>query len=489
VGASEREFLRTTRGGLASSPIVVSAPVILVLVGLISLTVSNGASPASAGAVGAWLLSLSTTLVLTVLSWASAIGAVQAGEGPTRMGTAVLAPLVLMVVTLPSVSLVWRSRTATVERLTGQQLATPETMMFALNVFTICLLAFWLGEGLVKSAGTSTYLTLPNRAKWSGAQLVLMAIGLSVAILGSGGDRTLEFAERGTQSGQGLLVLAGWCLPVGVACGFMYSHWGSKWRLLLSLLGLALIVSGGTRSPLILIAVAFLPALLLRLARSKRLVQTLIIALGGAYVLLSLAIAISAWRGSIRYGTPQPLGDEFIRALQDPFGGLTSSGIDTVDGLLFVQALPPNSVDATLWDLRKVFTTAIPSQLYADKPEMISNILSSQYLGFGTAGMFLSGPGYLILITGGVLGAVLLFALGGAVFRWIGGRNFGGMAWLLSTYTLIRFAMGGDAFDFYQGLTLVAVSVAALVISKAGHVVNANLFRAPSKREGRSFGN
>lgn len=449
-----------------SKRLLLSLCLAIVCVSILSIAILQQSTSAEAGPVLAWLVNLTVTTFVGIASWNEAITAAREFRAPRRMGSVVLSPLLLMSVTLPSISLVWRTRVANVEKLTGTELATPEALTFCLLLFAACLFSFWVGEGLLKPwwRNAANHKSASTQ-KWNRAHLVLMTVGLCAAVTRVGGDRTLEFAERGTQVGQGVLVLLWWCLPLGVAVGLLFNHWGSKWRWVLSLAGIALIVNSGVRSPLILIALALVPLVIRKLARSDRPLRVWGVSAAGAYLLIAVGGAISSWRGSIRYGRPISFGQSLVDALSDPLKALTTSGLDTVDGLLFVHSLPPNFVDTSLLDLLKVFQTAIPTQLYPDKPEFISNIISRDLLGYGTAGMFMSGPGYLILIGGGWLAAVGLFCLGGVCYRQLTGSAFGGCGWLICTYTLVRFVMGGDAFDFYQGMTLIALASAALLVA------------------------
>ena len=352
----------------------------LVGMALLAWSVVNGS--AAVAPVTAWLINLGTTVFVACAAWNQALLSYRQGLAPSRIGSAVFAPLVLMAVTLPAASLVWRTRTANVEKLTRTELATPDALTFALLLFSASLLAFWLGEGILRprvfKANTSDD---PPTNVWRGAQLLLIFIGLASAIRQLGGDRTVEFSERGTQEGQGFLVLAWWCLPLGIAIGFLFKHWGSKLRLILGLIGIAMIVNSGVRSPLLLIAIAFIPRLVSTIARSGRPLKTWSAAILGSYALVAIGGAISVWRGSIRYGNPVSFGSALLNAVADPLKALTSSGIDTVDGLLLVYSLPTNIVDANLLDLLKVVQTAIPSQIYPDKPEFLSNIISRELLG------------------------------------------------------------------------------------------------------------
>ncbi|MGF9648056.1 hypothetical protein AAIH32_08790 [Pseudarthrobacter oxydans] len=449
--------------GKASLPFLLLVSVVMISMAFIAWSVMGRASVAAAP-VFSWLINLGITVFVACAAWSQCIDSSRQGLSPSRIGSAVFAPLVLMAVTLPAASLVWRTRTANVEKLTRTELATPDALSFSLLLFTACLLAFWLGEGLLRPKQNVTWVQITDLGlRWRRAQLLLILVGLASSASQLGGDRTVEFSERGTQEGQGILVLAWWCLPLGIAIGFLFRHWESKPRLFVSLVGIALIVNSGVRSPLLLIAIAFIPRLIATIARSPRPLKVWATAVFGSYLLIAVGGAISVWRGSIRYGSPVTFGQALYNAAADPLKALTSSGLDTVDGLLLVYSLPANIVDANLLDLFKAVQTAIPSQFYPDKPEFISNIISRELLGYGAAGMFMSGPGYLILIGGSWLTAVVFFFVGGVIFRCLTSRRVGGVAWLILTYTLIRFVMGGDAFDFYQGLTLVAISTAALV--------------------------
>ena len=91
------------------------------------------------------------------------------------------------------------------------------------------------------------------------------------------------------------------------------------------------------------------------------------------------------------------------------------------------------------------------------------------------------------MIGGSWLAAIVFFFFGGIVFRQLAGRRVGGVAWLILTYTLIRFVMGGDAFDFYQGLTLVCISTVALVAATCIRDIGLRS-RRPGQRRSEGLG-
>ena len=124
----------------------------------------------------------------------------------------------------------------------------------------------------------------------------------------------------------------------------------------------------------------------------------------------------------------------------------------------------------------------MPYQIWPNKPEFLSPTVSHEYTMFGgNSGMFLSGPGYMYLIFGGLAGAILGFGLLGFMvgfgLRVLRDRPF----WaLFILYFLVRFLSGGDAFDGLYVLTLMAGLIPARLL--------ALLFRGVVVRRGHGSG-
>lgn len=452
-------------GSVAGRARLVSMAISSLLAALLGAVALLEGSWAAAGA--AW--TVNAAVAIWVLTWSVLHNRsdAQAGQPPRHIGATVVAALTIACISIPAVSLVWRSRVATVERLAERELATSAKLSVALWVATVCLIAFSLGESLLSSRRREL---LPEQVRtrdetWRLACPLMYVVGISAYILSRGDDRTAAFLARGSAQGEGLVSSAKWALPIGITVALLYGHWGSRSRAIASVIGVLIIVDSGVRSPLILIAIAAIPRLVDSIGRARRPVLAVTAALVLGWLLVSVGSGINVWRGGIRHGEPVTLTSAIVAASQDPVKGLTEAGIDTIDGLLFTQALPNGLQTDGLWDLRKAVTTIIPRQLYPNKPDLLSNALSREYLGFGTAGMFLSGAGYLRIIGGGWWAAGMGFVVLGALYQAVSRAGVRRVRWVIATYVLVRFYMGGDAYDFFQGLQLSLVASAAYLVS------------------------
>jgi len=457
---------RTRTVGLELGVVAVAVAALLGI-GLASSRDSAAAPPAAF----AWSINLAVSAILLAVSGRTAIHAARNSNSINRSGTLVVAGLNALTVAMPGATLVWRSREATVERLLGVELATQESLTVVIWGFTAAMLAFAGGDYLTSRWGHPAAPPTQDRREISSlirtTTSVLFTVGLAAHGLSLSRGIGAGFETRGEAEGQGLLSMASWSLHLAIAVSVLNRHWGSRWRVGLSLIGLAAIVLSGVRSPLLLIAVAALPRLIKMIANSRFPLLVIGSGLIAANTLVAVGAGISSWRGNIRAGLSVSLLQEILDSWVDPIGSLSSTGVDTLDGALFVTALPRDQIDVSLADPLKAFTLLIPRQIFPEKPELISNILSRDYLGFGAAGMFLSGVGYLTLVLGSTIAAIFAFGAIGAIY----GRIFNGVTastgWLISTYILLRFWMGGDAFDIFLGLELALVWVLALSLAVA----------------------
>ena len=102
-------------------------------------------------------------------------------------------------------------------------------------------------------------------------------IGLVLAILTSGESKELLFEERGRVQGEGAVQLLTHALPLAITIAIINRHWGSRWLVALDLGLLAVVVlPGGTRTPLMIVAVGLLLRLLESTAGRKIRVQTVL---------------------------------------------------------------------------------------------------------------------------------------------------------------------------------------------------------------------
>lgn len=280
---------------------------------------------------------------------------------------------------------------------------------------------------------------------------VLIGVGVMATLLQPGSQQEI-FASRGQVSGQGILHLALHALPLGVALAITKRHWGSRGLVFLNMLLLLLIVRGGTREPLLLIAIAVGIRVLRTIAGRKFRVRYLIVTCCLAYVGLVTAVALPAWRAEVAHGSGASLPRELLKAASDPVSRMTTAGLDTYDGLILSTYVDRHRVGATVTDPLKALTTFVPRQVWPTKPEFLGPIVTHLYTRIGgRAGIFLSGPGYAFLITGGVLGAAVLFALLGIAAGWaLRSLAVDSVLLVLVSYFLFRFVIAGDAFDLFN---------------------------------------
>lgn len=449
------------------------APAFLMATVLLAALVFSLSSTSAVAGAAAWATNTAVSLALIILSLVLAIRTWRNDSRLVMTGTFVLSSLNFLAVSVPSASLIWRSREATVERLLGRELATADAMSSALTLFTACLIAFAIGESLLTRIARKPTLTVDLEffAPTKTLANVLLGIGLLANLNAVSAGVGEGFNTRGEATGVGLMSMASWALAIGIALSVLHSHWGSRGRFAISAAGALLLLAAGVRSPLVLIATAAIPRIIVYLATHRHPIRTWLCALAGTDLFIAVGTGLNLWRGSIRHGTPGNLSGFIFEAAMNPFSAMTRSGTDTVDGLLFVQALPDDAIDTSPLDLIKAVTYLVPRQLYPGKPPLISNELSAEYLHFGTSGMFLSGPGYLILIGGGAMAALVGFLVLGAGYARLASFRGTGLLWLLVTYTAIRFFMGGEAYDFFKGFQLgltclLALAIAAIVPTK-----------------------
>jgi hypothetical protein len=451
------------------------------LAGLVSLLVGAGIAflPSSTNFVPVSLLQLTLLgagAVVAASSIASCLACLRRGDPPARMGSVVLAGTVLLGVVLPGAQLLAGLRET---RLTVLGVAVgnlDQAVGKAYGLFLIALVAFVLGERLVSKANRS----VPAWSAWWARRsstdrskvtyFTLLAMGAAGAVLFPPGPReeAFSFSTRGNVQGAGISVLLQSAVPLAVALAVISRHWGSRTLVALSLaLTVGSVALTGTRSYLLLIGTALLLRLLARSAR-----KPLRSALGVGvliYVAATLIVAVGQWRTDVALGNPASLSQAVSTAAENPFSRLAQGGVDTLDGLILATQANRDTVGASWTDPAKAVLGFIPHQIWPDKPNWLSADVSRDYTNILASGIFLSGPGYALLVFGGPLGmAAAFFVLGvlsAMAYRRLDGQSIGAV---LLTYFFVRFFFGGDAFDAFTVLGLVLVLAVAHVIARAG---------------------
>ncbi|QRE82578.1 hypothetical protein F1734_21550 [Rhodococcus ruber] len=295
---------------------------------------------------------------------------------------------------------------------------------------------------------------------------VFVALGI-VGYFASLGLGLSDGAEsRGAEDGRGLEVMVGWFLPLSISMGFAYRHFGSRRRLAVSLFGCALLLLGGVRSPFLLILVAVVVGSLKSQRfgirgnerTSYRLALLAVIGVGMGLV----SAFISQWRGNQIAGENQTVTSLIGEIFGNPLSAVARSGLDSYDGIRLAFIARRSGLEGSAFDPLKGIVNLVPRSIYPDKQQWLGNQLTEELLGWGKGGIFLSGMGYFYFLMGSILVAfALVFAVGFAVgyIEVAAGTNL--IAVTLVVYFVLRFLMGGDAFDLHHVLMLCIVCILA----------------------------
>jgi hypothetical protein len=293
---------------------------------------------------------------------------------------------------------------------------------------------------------------------------ILLGLGAAGLIFLPRGSNQEAFSSRGQVAGQGVLITLQYCLPLAVSLAILASHWGSRLLPFVSVGATALAVYWtGARTPLLIIGAAVMIRLLFQFGASHHPVRYVLAMGAGVYIGTVLLVGISSWRGLAIEGIQSSVVEQVYIALPNAFGQLTNAGLDTLDGMILAMAINPDTVNASWTDPFKALTNLIPSQIWPSKPEWLGAVVTHRYLTFGgRAGIFLSGPGYLYLIFGGPFGmAVGFLAIGFSSTLLFIRLRTPAILVALGAYFLLRFFIGGDAFDIFNTLTLLIALLAA----------------------------
>ena len=407
------------------------------------------------------------------------------GEGFSRLGSIILGTGVILAVILPGVQLLTGGRQSRLEEKGFFLADKTADLALAWALFLLALIAFTAGEAVMSlsrgraSARGRSLRRLPKwksvlESQWTYAALVI--VGLGVAVLLPDVPREVMLEERGRVEGQGAVQLMGYALPLAISLAVVNRHWGSKWLALLdAALVVLLVLPGGTRTPLLIIGMAVVVRFMHQLAWKPIRPRALLAAALGLWLAATLLVGISEWRGNIRVGLQSSLSGEIERAAQNPFDKLWQGGLDTVDGLTLSTKVNRRDVDASWTDPAKIILGFIPHQLWPGKPEWLGTTVTQYYTNFEAGGIFLSGPGYLLIIFGSTpaiaFGFFVLGFLSEAAFTRMRTPS---MATTLLSYFLLRFFFAGDAFDAFHVLGLALVLLGA---SGIGSIAKALLHR------------
>ena len=366
---------------------------------------------------------------------------------------------------LPGVQLVLGTRKSRLEDNGFPTQDVGHDLALAFLIFTMALLAFWAGELLAEAIAMrkGRDAVVPSRPigrPWEtrATYWFLMVVGVVLIIASIGSD----FSQRGTVTGQGAIQLFGYSAPLAIAIGILNRHWGSRFLAAVSLGVLAFLIAEGIRTPLLIIAAAA-GVRYLYSTRTRRFgLREIVVIVLAIYVGSVMLVSLSAWRGQKNTGGTLGLPEIVVLAAQDPFVHLQQQGLDTVDGLILATKVDRKLAGAEVTDPLKTVTGFIPHQIWPSKPPWLSAQITQLYTNFGAGGIFLSGPGYTLVVFGTAAAVPILFLLLGFFSERIFRRMTEPSIWTaLLGYFLVRFFYAGDAFDANHVLGLCLVVLTA----------------------------
>ncbi|MGF7160105.1 hypothetical protein FHS85_001728 [Rhodoligotrophos appendicifer] len=343
-------------------------------------------------------------------------------------------------------------------------LPTPDEVSSLSLRWALELMVILAAEVASTIAAGSTPKTRPPNSKfglrsmtpWDARRIVifLMIVGVISTIV-----LPASSIEQRADGGQGFGVLMRSFLIVGLSMLAFYNFFNSNRFRLAAIAGVLFLIGGSVRSPLLVVLFGYVAGLISRgelLPKRMALLALIAVTLGifGAFM--------SNLRGTIIRGEQVSVIEIATQTMMSPYVSIYESGIDTLDGYRLSMMIQPNE-EARPLSVFTVFTNFIPRAIWPDKPADLSVEISAKYLNYGAGGQFLSPIGYMSIAFGGYAFALL----GLFVFIFVTSRlaicfqNSFVLAVVICI--VVRFMMGGAAFDIYYGLTLLIPLVCGIV--------------------------
>ena len=385
-----------------------------------------------------------------------------------------LSATMLVLVLLPTLGFLFGDQTTLLERIGYIGIFDDLVIVKALSIISISHAGYVLGVLLVTqktsdSDSDSTSFFTQESEKFKIIWKILSIIGLFGALfatlLGLGIESRASFGQ-----GVPVLLLHGWMIAPALAV--LFSHWGQKSLMLITLLQIVLLLQiGGARSSLTLIFLS----VFIRLTKnseigvkSNRIKEIATISI---FIYLGLIViqAIPVLREEIRNERISP--STYVGILRDPLTNLTSvSGFDSVQGAILAINAKNSGFEVSPLDPFKAFSTFVPRQFWPNKPRFIGPELTQTYSQVrGNAGIVISGGAYLYLVGGSSLLVLGFFFILGRWTARLSRDNKSIIPFMFILHFAIRFTYGGDSFDLFYILQdvllfLVASKIASLLL-------------------------
>jgi hypothetical protein len=471
-GSSRVIRLRPLRGGALRT--AAQYATVGVAAALLGVAITLGPKVLGIGPGLIQALFLLATLSVGVAACARLVRAIRAGAGPERLASMLVALTLLVAVGVPGAQELAGQKGSITADLGFPSADLHQDIARAYLVFLLALAALVAGETLVLTlprprTPSSHWLGRAGGDHLRGTYVVLLMLGVVGEMASPGGD----LAARGTITGQGITDVLHLSFPTAIAIGILSRHWGSRSLAVVDILLTTYLLSGGTRTPFLIVGSAYLLRLLLSASQSRNAGWRLLV--GGivfVYIAAILVGGLSTWRGQRTAGHEASLVASLAGAARQPFAA-TGGGADSLDGLILAMKTDRTAVGAHWYDPSKAVLGFVPRKYWQGKPMWLSSTVTHQYTNFGSlAGIFLSGPGYAYVVFGGLLGMMLCYlGIGAAAQLALRQLAISSVGCLLLTYFLVRFTFGGDAFDAFNVLTLLALVLLARGIAALAAVV------------------
>lgn len=315
-------------------------------------------------------------------------------------------------------------------------------------VLVACLSAAVASCSLIKPrAGANSGLNSSAKTYW-----VLFVVGTAGLAIRLATPRDEAFATRGEGSGDGVLTLLYWAAPLAVA--FAVARLELRAVILVSAAALTTtLVYDGNRSPLLLVVIAIVFRLL-RLRGDKLVIlATVVLPIG-----LLVFAAQTTWRALLRDYSSADLTDIFAYFVSSPLRTVTRAGFDSVEGAGLSLGLARNGPRPEWWDPAVAVLNFVPRAIWADKPGLFGTQVGAEVLGVTAGGIFLSGPGYLIALTGSfIMAIVLTVTVTVTVAIWVSRCAADSVYAVIGAAFVVRFMLAGDAFDLFLAMQAVLI--------------------------------
>ncbi|MCD1144954.1 hypothetical protein LQU92_06820 [Kocuria sp. LUK] len=294
---------------------------------------------------------------------------------------------------------------------------------------------------------------------WSASSAVILAI------MGFVGVSTISFSEqqetfltRGQGSGNGLQALFYWASAVYVA--YVVTAWkreAGRFFPALAAVYTALLFLSANRSPIALILIA----ILIRIVADKRYGILKSGALLAPLIFLVFSYQ-STWRGLLARGAPAAPTDVLLAVTRDPLNAIQRVGFDSIDGMVLAQSLLDKGFSPQYFDPLLSVLNFVPRQIWENKPVLLGSTIGQDFLGLTAGGIFVSGPGYFSLVSGSVLGGIVLFVFAMFIAKLlISYFAFDAILCCSVLYFVARFPLAGDAFDIFLSIQIYVIYLVA----------------------------